>query len=62
MDTFMIVVSLASGAYLIFTAFIMDTSNDDETGNVQSTVLFKLVPLLLGLGSLVVGLKLLGWI
>lgn len=56
MNTFMITSSLASGVSLIFYATMM------KTGNVQSTILFKTVPVLLGLGSLFVGLKLLGWI
>lgn len=56
MNTFMISASLTSGAYLILISFVLDTHN------VQSTVLFKVIPLFLGLGSLFVGLKLLGWI
>ena len=56
MDTFMIAASLASGVFLFFTAGMM------TTGNWQSTILFKTIPTILGFGSLVVGLKLLGWI
>ena len=56
MNTFMITATLASGVYMVVMATVM------ETKNLQSMIAFKVMPVLLGLGSLFVGLKLLGWI
>ena len=56
MDIFTLVITLLSGVYLVFLGTAMGTNN------LRSTVLFKTVPILLGIGLLLVGVKLLNWI
>lgn len=45
---------LLTGAYLIFIALVM------ATGNLISAFIFKFVPMMFGIASIIQGLKLLG--
>ena len=53
MQTFINVVPVVVGVWLIFTVFIIDT------GNFLSAMVFKVIPFFLGMISLFCGLKLL---
>ena len=54
--TICIIIILLSGGYLMWASMVMDTPN------LISTVIFKFIPLILGMGCLFSGVKLFGWI
>ena len=52
----MFIIVLLAGVYLVLSAMLMDTKN------IQSFIIFKAVPFLLGLASIIIAVKALGWI
>jgi hypothetical protein len=47
---------LVSGIWNIIMCFITNTDN------VKSTIVFKVIPFFIGLGCLIIGLKLFNWV
>jgi len=56
MELFIKLMPVCSGLFLIVSSLLL------RTKNFQSAFYFKILPMLLGLGSLFSGLKLFGWI